>query len=109
MLADGIFIVTVGSVHGGVKHNIIADSVKLELSVRSVNEAQRKMLLDGIQRIAINEARAYGMPEDEMPSLKIVELTQVTYNSPELIERLRPILVKAMGSAVVREGEPLMT
>jgi hippurate hydrolase len=102
-------VVTVGSVHGGVKHNIIADSVKLEVSVRSVNEAQRKMLLDGIQRIAINEARAYGMPEDKMPSLKIVESTKVTYNSPKLVERLRPILMAAMGSAVVREGEPLMT
>jgi len=102
-------VVTVGSIHGGVKHNIIADSVKLQLSVRSVNEAQRKMLLDGIQRIAINEARAYGMPEDSMPSLKIVESIKVTYNSPELVARLRPILTAAMGSAVVREGEPLMT
>lgn len=102
-------VVTVGSIHGGVKHNIIADSVKLELSVRSVNEVQRKMLLDGIQRIVINEARAYGMPEDRMPKLKLVESIKVTYNSPELVQRLRPLLTAAMGSEVVREGEPLMT
>ncbi len=102
-------VVTVGSIHGGVKHNIIADSVKLELSVRSVNEAQRKMLLDGIQRIASNEARAYGIPEDKLPTLKLVESTKVTYNSPELVARLRPVLSAAMGSDVVREGEPLMT
>jgi hippurate hydrolase len=102
-------VVTVGSIHGGVKHNIIADSVKLEVSVRSVNEAQRKRLLEGIQRIAINEARAYGMPEDKMPIVKIVESTKVTYNSPELVERLRLMLTAAMGSEVVREGEPLMT
>jgi hippurate hydrolase len=102
-------VVTVGSIHGGVKHNIIAESVKLELSVRSVNETQRKMLLDGIERIAVNEARAYGMPEDRMPTLKIVESTKVTYNSPELVARLRTTLTAAMGKDVVREGEPLMT
>lgn len=102
-------VVTVGSIHGGLKHNIIADSVKLELSVRSVNEAQRKRLLDGIERIAVNEARAYGMPEDKLPILKLVESVKVTYNSPALVERLRPVLTAAMGSDVVREGEPLMT
>ncbi len=102
-------VVTVGSIHGGVKHNIIAESVKLELSVRSVNETQRKMLLDGIERIAVNEARAYGMPEDRMPTLQIVESTKVTYNSPELVARLRTTLTAAMGKDVVREGEPLMT
>jgi hippurate hydrolase len=102
-------VVTVGSIHGGVKHNIIATSVKLELSVRSVNDAQRKLLLDGIDRIVINEARAYGMPEDKLPVVKIVESTPVTYNTPDLIERLRPALTAKLGADVVRQGKPLMT
>jgi amidohydrolase len=102
-------VVTVGSIHGGNKHNVIATSVKLELSVRSTNDAQRKMLLDGIERLAVNTARAYGMPEDKLPIMKIVESTPVTYNTPSLIERLKPALTAKMGSDVVRQGVPLMT
>jgi amidohydrolase len=102
-------VVTVGSIHGGNKHNVIATSVKLELSVRSTTDAQRKMLLDGIERIAIGQARAYGMPDDKLPLIRIVESTPVTYNAPELIDRLRPALTAKLGPEVVRQGKPLMT
>ena len=102
-------VVTIGSIHGGNKHNVIANSVKLQLSVRSVNDAQRKMLLDGIDRIAVNEAKAYGMPDDKLPVIKLVESTPVTYNDPALIEKLRPGLTAALGETVVQEGKPLMT
>ncbi len=102
-------VVTVGSFHGGTKHNIIASSVKLELSVRSMDEQTRTMLLDGIKRIATNEARAFGVPEDKMPVVTIVESTPVTYNDPELISRLVPAWEGAMGKDRVLAGSPLMS
>jgi len=102
-------VVTVGSIHGGNKHNVIATSVKLELSVRSTNDKQRQMLLDGIERLAVNTARAYGMPDDKLPIMKIVESTPVTFNDPGLIDRLKPALTAKLGSDVVRPGLPLMT
>src|SRR5690606_2812489 len=57
-------VVTVGSIHGGTKHNIIPDEVKLQLTVRSYSAETRDKLLGGIRRIARGEAIAAGMPED---------------------------------------------
>ena len=45
-------VVTVGSIHGGSKHNIIPDEVRLQLTVRSYSDATRKQLLAAIRRIA---------------------------------------------------------
>ncbi len=102
-------VVTVGSFHGGTKHNIIASSVKLELSVRSMDEQTRAMLLDGIKRIAENEARAFGVPEDKLPVVKVVESVPVTYNNPDLIAHLVPAWEGAMGKDRVLQGSPLMS
>src|SRR4051812_13029719 len=62
-------VVTVGSIHGGTKHNIIPDEVKLQLTVRSYTEDVRKKTLEGIERIAKGEAIAAGMPQDRMPEV----------------------------------------
>ena len=56
-------VVTVGSIHGGSKHNIIPTEVKMQLTVRSTKDAVRKHLLDGIQRIAKAAAEGAGAPE----------------------------------------------
>ncbi|MFC1537529.1 amidohydrolase [Gemmatimonadota bacterium] len=82
-------VVTVGSFHGGSKHNIISDEVNLQLTVRSFKEDVRKILLDGIERIAANTARANGMPEDRLPVIhnRKQEFFPVLYNDPQLVER----------------------
>ena len=51
---------TVGSIHGGTKHNIIPDEVHLQLTVRSYKDEVRKHLLSAIERIADAEAAAAG-------------------------------------------------
>jgi amidohydrolase len=80
-------VVTVGSFHSGFKHNIISDEAKLQLTVRSYSDASRKLLLDGIKRIARGEAIAAGMPDDRMPVVSMDDhYTPSTYNSPELTE-----------------------
>ncbi len=66
-------VVTVGSFHAGAKHNIISDEAKLQLTVRSYTPEVRKLLLDGIKRIARGEAIAAGMPEDKMPVVTVRE------------------------------------
>lgn len=102
-------VVTVGSFHGGTKNNIIASSVKLELTVRSMDEQTRTTLLDGIKRIAENEARAFGVPEDKLPLVTVFESTPLTYNNPGLIARLVPAWESAMGKDRVLAGAPLMS
>jgi hippurate hydrolase len=80
-------VVTVGSFHAGAKHNIISDEAKLQLTVRSYSDESRKLLLDGIERIAMGEAIAAGMPEDKMPTVTVIEpYTPSTFNDPDFTE-----------------------
>lgn len=80
-------VVTVGSFRAGAKHNVISDEAKLQLTVRSYTDETRKLLLDGIARIARGEAIAAGLPDDLMPVVTVEEpYTPSTYNDPELTE-----------------------
>lgn len=80
-------VITVGSFHSGAKHNIISDEAKLQLTVRSYSDESRKLLLDGIARIARGEAIAAGMPDDKMPIVTVEDpYTPSTYNSPDYTE-----------------------
>lgn len=100
-------VVTVGSFHGGTKHNIIGDEVKLQLTVRSYTDDVRQTLLEGIKRIARGQAVSAGLPEDKYPVVNIQnEHTPATYNTPELVERILPSLEKAANK--VHETQPVM-
>lgn len=82
-------VVTVGSFHGGTKHNIIPAEVKLQLTVRSYSPETRTKLLDGIKRIARGEAIAAGLPDELMPVVSSFGPAGVsTFNSEELTNRL---------------------
>ncbi len=82
-------VITVGSIHGGTKHNIIPAEVKLQLTVRSYTEEVRGQLLAAIKRIARGQALAAGVPEDRLPEVKLSDdATPATFNAPELTERV---------------------
>ena len=81
-------VVTVGSIHSGTKHNIISDQAHLQITVRSYSDEVREQLLEGIERIAQNQARAMGFPEDKLPEISVRnEYTPALWNDPELTER----------------------
>ena len=66
--------------------NIIPDEAKLQLTVRSYTPETRKLLLDGISRIARGEAIAAGMPEDRMPVVEIEQPSaDATFNTAPLV------------------------
>lgn len=79
-------VVTVGSIHGGNKNNIIPDEVKLQLTVRSYKPEVRKKLLEAIARIAKAEAAASDAPKE--PAVAVHEGYGATYNDPELARRI---------------------
>jgi amidohydrolase len=89
-------VVTVGSFHGGLKHNIISDTVKLQLTVRSYKPEVREKLLAGIERIAKAEALAGRSPKE--PEMKIIESTPSLYNDPALTEKVMTALGAALGT-----------
>jgi hippurate hydrolase len=99
-------VITVGSIHGGTKHNIIPDEVKLQITVRTYNPAVRKQMLEGIARIAKAEAAAASAPRE--PEVKTAEPQDATYNDPALARRLETALAARLGKANVAEGKPDM-
>lgn len=101
-------VVTVGSIHGGTRYNIIPDEVNLQLTVRTYKEDVRQRILASIERIVKSAAMSAGIPEDRMPVVKVSEGTTSTYNDPKLLERLTPALKRALGADNVIQVPPIM-
>ena len=95
-------VVTVGSFHSGTKHNIISDRAQLQLTVRNTSPETRRILLEGIQRIAVNMGRVAGLPEDKLPEVIISnESVPPVVNDAALVRRLRTSWVENMGDEAV--------
>jgi hippurate hydrolase len=103
-------VVTVGSIHGGTRYNIIPDEVNLQLTVRAYREEVRLKLLAAIERITKGIALAAGIPNERAPIIKVseTEVTAATYNDPQLTERLAAVFVKALGANNVVKVAPAM-
>jgi len=103
-------VVTVGSIHGGTKHNIIPEEVDLQLTVRAYKEEVRKRVLASIERITKGIAIAAGIPDDRVPIIKFSEtqVTSATYNEPQLTERLAAVFAKTLGQENVVKLPPVM-
>jgi amidohydrolase len=100
-------VITVGSIHGGTRPNIIPDEVKLELTVRSFTEPVRQHLLSAIDRIAKAEAAAAGAPREPL----VEHLSDVAYalvNDPDLTRRVSTALLRELGPTQVRDLPPEM-
>jgi amidohydrolase len=103
-------VVTVGSIHGGTKRNVIPEEVTLLLSIRTFKPEVRQKVLQSIQEIARFSALAAGMPEDRLPVVTIVpnEKAPATYNDPALTARIATSIAEELGADHVREVPPVM-
>ncbi len=104
-------VITVGSIHGGTRYNIIPDEMHLQLTVRAFKEEVRQKLLASIERVTKGVAVAAGIPSDRAPIVKVseTEVTTATYNTPALTERVASTLGKALGEGNVFKGSPIMS
>ncbi len=94
-------VITVGSFHAGTKSNIIGDNAKLSLTVRNESFETREMLLKAIKRVAINTARAAGVPENQLPEITIVgEPAPPTLNNIPLTKRLKKVWTEKLGVGI---------
>jgi amidohydrolase len=93
-------VVTVGSIRGGIRHNIIPDTVEMLGTIRTFDPGQRTDVIERIQRVALNVAEANGasttfaLGEDRYP---------VTVNDAALTQRILPSLARAVGAQHVIE------
>lgn len=102
-------VVTVGSIHGGTKSNIIPDEVRLQLTLRSYRAETRQQLTDSIERMVKGLAEAAGMPEDRMPEVMVSDdRANALYNQPELCAAVRQIFTATLGAENVLTREPVM-
>jgi amidohydrolase len=103
-------VLTVGSIHGGTKHNIIPDEVKMQLTLRSYSESVRTNMIAAIRRMTRGLAIAAGMPEDRMPIVNVdeKEYTPATFNDPALTARWVSALESWLGAEALEKMEPVM-
>jgi len=103
-------VLTVGSIHGGTKHNIIPDEVKMQLTVRTYKPNVRERVLADIDRIAKGCAAAAGIPAELAPIVSVPKdlVALATYNNPELTKRLVAVWKKSLGDENVEIVDPTM-
>ena len=100
-------VLTVGTVHGGVKANVIPNEVTLQLTVRTTRDASRRRVLEGIERMAKGVAVSANAPE---PFVKINPNwhTPAVINEPKLLNKTVAILRQGLGDSHVCQRPPMM-
>ena len=102
-------VVTVGSIKGGTKHNIIPDEVTLQLTIRTFTEEVRQLVHRRIEEISRGIAIAAGLPEEKMPEVTFLPAyTPANFNDPALVGSMRNSASKVIGMENVKESEPQM-
>ncbi len=100
-------VVTVGTIHGGTKNNVIPEEVKLQLTVRAFKPEVMQRMIASIERIAKGEAIAAGAPRE--PLVKVEPTARPEYNDPELTKRVISVLRNKRGVGHVVEIAPKMS
>lgn len=98
-------VVTVGSIRGGTKHNIIGDKCHLQLTVRSYSDKVRAHLKEAIRRKAFAAAASAGAPE---PTIEFSDATPALKNDERLVDRLVPVFERVLGKENVVPAERSM-
>ena len=97
-------VISVGSIHGGNRFNIIADEVKLEGTVRTLNEDVRRRVQQLMRETLAGVTSAYGASFD----MEYEEGAAVTYNDPQLVEETLPTMRRVLGESNVLAPRPQM-
>ena len=102
-------VITVGSIHGGTKGNVIPSTVDLEFTIRSYTDEVRNHLLEALQRKANATAAAFNVPKKDYPVLKLKDTyTPALYNDPKLVEKVIGGFKKVFGEENVIKTKPVM-
>ncbi len=103
-------VVTVGTIHGGTKRNIISDQVKLELTTRAFSDKARQTVLDGLTAMAAGITLSAGLPPGKAAKVTVLEdeSTPVQFNDPALTAKVRAMLVSTLGATNVVDVDRTM-
>lgn len=101
-------VVTVGTIHGGVKSNVIPDEVELELTVRSYTDEVRQLLLTSIEDMARETCNLFGCPRPPEVWIK-PDYTPAMFNDPDLAAHAVSVFQALLGEENVKEVAATMT
>jgi amidohydrolase len=105
---DEFAVLTVASVHGGLKHNAIPDEVDLQVNIRYFETEIRELLLNAIKRTAEGIALSAGLPRDRMPLVTLLpESVPPLINDPAITGRIAAAFTRTFGEGQVRRIKPL--
>ncbi len=94
-------VITVGKIHGGVRNNIIPEECVMDGTIRTLDKNMQEEVHDKIKLMVKKIAEASGASAD----VSIDTKTLVTYNTPELVQKMIPSLQSAAGMDKVKETE----
>jgi len=97
-------VITIGSIHGGNRFNIIADEVRLDGTMRTLNEEVRANAIQMMKQTLAGVTSAYGASY----AIEFGNNNAVTYNDPSLVEATLPILKRVLGDKGVVYPKPQM-
>ncbi len=102
-------VVTVGSIHGGAKGNVIPNEVELKLTMRSYSDEVRDLLIKRIEEKCIAAAESADLHKELYPKVELLnEFTPSLYNDPSLTERMANVFIQTIGAENVKEVPPVM-
>ena len=93
-LTTAAAVVTIGSIHGGVRSNIIPEKLYMLGTIRTLDNSMRATVLKRLDEIVQNVAAANNVKAD----VTFMNSYPVTYNDPELYEKMLPTLKRVCGA-----------
>ena len=97
-------VITIGTINGGDRHNIIAGEVKMDGTMRTMSEEVRSRAQEMMRQTLAGVTSGYGASFD----LQFDSPNPVTYNDPRLVEETLPTIRRAVGDANVVSPKPFM-
>ncbi|MDB4327329.1 amidohydrolase [bacterium] len=104
-LIDEAAVVTIGSIHGGNRSNIIPSEVELVGTIRTLNKAAREHMYEAVPRKV--KGIADSMRAEVEITLPLDYNYPITYNDPELTEKMVPTLIRSAGRENVIYSKPV--
>jgi amidohydrolase len=102
-LTKGAAVITIGSMHAGIRRNIIPEEARLEGTIRTFDDESQKRIHENIRRTATNIAESAGAKAE----VDILVMYPATYNDPRLTEQMAPSLVRTVGADQVEVISPV--
>ena len=102
-LTNEAAVITVGKITAGVRFNIIPESAEMIGTIRTLDYEMKDMINRRMEEMVTTIAKAYGGEA----TIQITENTDITYNDPELVEKMLPSLREVAGEANVQSQKAI--